>query len=162
MKTCIICLSLLTVGFAGFGQKTFSEVYFKEMLEEYKRDSNAFIINRLSENFRFSNPQGKLFHKSDIAIGGTQKTPATSEAEKIVTTIQEIQKMLENVLANDVLEPAVFQSCDLAILSGRHKTSWMSNEGKEITGDVAGTYTFQKRKGKWIFLASQQTATGEK
>ncbi|WP_018616637.1 hypothetical protein [Segetibacter koreensis] len=65
---------------------------------------------------------------------------------------------MENILANDVLEPVIFQSRDLAILSGVHKTTRVGNDGNEITGKVAGTYTFQKRKGKWIFLASQETA----
>jgi hypothetical protein len=69
--------------------------------------------------------------------------------------------MLENILANDVLEPVIIQSCDLAIVSGRHKTTWVKNEGNEITEEVAGTYAFQKRKGKWIFVASQQTSLAE-
>ena len=70
--------------------------------------------------------------------------------------------MVENVLTSNVLEPAIFQSSDLAVVSGIHKTTRIGNDGKETTGQVAGTYTFQKRKGKWIFAASQQTATDEK
>lgn len=158
----MISLALLTFGFASFAQKTFTQATLKEMLEEYKRDSKEFFINRLSEDFRYSNSQGKFLHKSDITIGGTQKIVSTSDAQKIVTTLQAIERMLGNILANDILEPVIFQSCDLAIVSGRHKTTWVGNDGNEITGEVAGTYTFQKRKGKWMFVASQQTATDEK
>ena len=162
MKRYMISLALLTFGFASFGQKTFTQSTLKEMLEEYKRDSKAFFINRLSEDFRYSNPQGKFLHKSDVAIGGTQKIVSTSDAQKIVTTLQGIEGMLESTLANEVLEPVIFQSCDLAIVSGIQKTTLPGIEGNEITGEVACTYTFQKRKGKWICEASQQTTIDEK
>jgi hypothetical protein len=46
-------------------------------------------------------------------------------------------------------------------VSGRHKTAWVRNDGNEITGEVAGTYTFQKRKGNWMFVAAQQTSLAE-
>jgi hypothetical protein len=162
MKRCIISLALLTLGFSGFAQKTFTQATLKEMLEEYKRDSNAFFINRLSEDFRYCTARGKFLNKSDIAMIGTQKTAGTSDAQNIVTTLHSIERMLENALTNDVLEPVIFQSCDLAIVSGLQKNSRVGNDGNETTGEVAGTYTFQKRKGKWIFVASQQTATNEK
>lgn len=162
MKKCMISLALLTFGFVGFAQKTFTQATLKEMLEEYKRDANEFFINRLSEDFRYSNTQGKFLHKSDITITATQKMVTTSDAQKIVTTLQAIDRMLENILAHDILEPVIFQSRDLAVVSGLHKTTGVGNDGNEITGEVAGTYTFQKRKGKWIFVASQQTATDEK
>jgi len=157
----MIFLALLTFGFAGLAQNTFKEATFKEMSEEYKKDSKAFIINRLSEDFRYSNPQGKFLLKSDIAKGGTQQIVSTSDAQKIVTTIQAIDRMLENILANDLLEPLIFQSGDLAVVTGRHKSKWLGNDGNEITGEVACTYTFQKRKGKWLFVASQQTIFAE-
>jgi len=64
MKKCMISLALLTLGFAGFAQKTFTQATLKEMLEEYQRDSNAFFINRLSEDFRYSNPQGRLYTRA--------------------------------------------------------------------------------------------------
>ena len=154
----MIFIALLTFGFASLAQSRFTQASFKEMSVEYKRDSKAFFINRLSEDFRYSNPQGKFLHKSDVARVGTQQMVSTSDAQKIVTTIQAIEKMLENILANDILEPVIFQSCDLAIVSGIQKTTWVGNDGKEISGEVACTYTFQKRKGKWIFVASQQTS----
>jgi hypothetical protein len=161
MKKYMICLALLTFGFVSWAQSTFKEATFKVMYDEYKKDSKAFFINRLSEDFRYSNPQGKFLHKSDIARGGTQKVVSTSDAQKIVTTLQAIERMLENILTNDVLEPVIFQSGDLAVVSGRHKTTWVGNDGKEITGEVAGTYTFQKSKGKWMFVAAQQTSLAE-
>ena len=157
----MIFLALLTFGFVSLAQSTFKEATFKEMSDEYNRDPKAFFINRLSENFRYSNPQGKFLHKSDVAKAGTQKIVSTSDAQKIVTTLQAIDRMLENILANDVLEPVIFQSRDLAVVSGRHKATWVGNDGNQMTGEVAGTYTFQKRKGKWIFAASQQTSLAE-
>lgn len=162
MKSCMISLALLTFVVVGFAQKTFTQATLKEMWAEYKKDSKAFFINRLSEDFRYSNPQGKFLYKSDITTGGAQKMVSQNDAQKILSTLQGIDKMLENILANDVLEPVIFQSGDLAIVSGRHKTTRVGNDGNEIAGEVVGTYTFQKRKGKWIFVASQQTATGEK
>ena len=138
MKKYIIFLALLTFGFVSLAQSTFTQATFKEMLDEYKKDSKAFFINRLSDDFRYSNPQGKFLLKSDII---------KSEAQKIVTT--------------DVLQPVIFQSCDLAIVSGIHKTTRVGNDGNEFTGEVACTYTFQKRKGKWMFVASQQTSLAE-
>ena len=158
----MILLALLTFALVGLAQSKFKEATFKEMSDEYKRDSKAFFINRLSEDFRYSNPQGKFLYKSDVARIGTQKTVSTTDAQKIVTTLQEIDRMLENFLANDILEPLIFQSSDLAIVSGRQKTTWVGNDGKEITGEVACTYTFQKRRGEWMFAASQQTAMDEK
>ena len=131
------------------------------MYDEYKKDSKAFFINRLSEDFRYTNPQGKFVYKSDVAKGGAQMIASTSDAQKIVTTLQEIDRMLENILTNEVLEPVIFQSCGLATVSGRHKATWIGNDGKEVTGAVACTYTFEKRRGKWIFVASQQTSLAE-
>lgn len=158
MKTGLISLALVTLGVVAFAQKTFTQAGLKEMWMEYKSDSKAFFVNRLSDDFRYSNPQGTFFRKGDVMKGGTQKVVNTSDAQKIVTTLQAIDRMLENILANEVLEPVIFQSGDLAILSGLHKTTWVGKEGNEISGDVAGTYTFQKRKGRWLFVASQETA----
>src|SRR5688572_5416814 len=101
MKKYMILLALLTFGFVSLAQSTFKEATFKEMSDEYKQDSKAFFINRLSEEFRYSNPEGKFLYKSDVARIGTQKTVSTSDAQKIVTTLQEIDRMLENILAND-------------------------------------------------------------
>jgi hypothetical protein len=153
MKKYIILPVFLVVGIIGIAQDRFTQVAFKEMLGEYKKDSKAFFINRLSEDFRYSNPQGKYLYKSDVAAAGKTAVVKTSDAQKIVTTIQTIETMLENALANDVLEPVIIQSSNLAIVSGIQENS---NDGK-----VACTYTFQKRKGKWMFVASQQTKLAE-
>ena len=161
MKKYIIFIALLTFGFVGLAQSTFTQATFKEMLDAYKSDSKAFFINRLSEDFRYSNPQGKFLHKSDVAAAGKTAVVTTSGAQKILTTLQAIERMLENTLANEVLEPVIFRSCDLAIVSGIQKTTWVGNDGNEIAGEVACTYTFQKRKGKWMFVASQQTSLVE-
>jgi hypothetical protein len=161
MKKYIIFLALSTFGFVCMAQSRFKEATFKEMSDEYKRDSKAFFINRLSEDFRYTNPEGKFLYKSDIAGAGSEKIMSTIDAQKIVNTLQAIDRMLENILTNQVLEPVIFQSCDLAVVSGRHTTTWVGNDGKEITGEVACTYTFQKRKGKWMFVASQQTSLAQ-
>jgi hypothetical protein len=161
MKKYMVFLALLISGFVSMAQSTFTQAIFEEMSNDYKKDSKAFFINRLSEDFRYSNPHGKFFYKSDVAKGGTQQIISTSDAQKIVTTLQAIEKMVENMLAYDVLDPVIFQSCDLAVVSGTQKTTWVGNDGNETTGEVACTYTFQKRKGKWMFLASQQTSLAE-
>ena len=161
MKKYIIFLALLTSAFVSLAQSTFTQAVFQEMSNDYKRDSKAFFINRLSEDFRYSNPQGKFLRKSDVAKGGTQQMVSTNDAQKIVATLQGIERMLENMLANDVLEPVIFNSCDLAVVSGMQKATWVGNDGNETTGEVAFTYSFQKRKGKWMFLAAQQTSVAK-
>ena len=139
MKKCIISLALLTLCFASFSQKTFTQATLKGMLEEYKRDSKVFFTNRLSSDFRGMNPEGKHVYRSDIIA---------EDAQKIVAT--------------DILKPVIFQSCDLGIVNGLHKTTRVEADGSQNTGQVACTYTFQRRKGKWMFVASQQTAMDEK
>ena len=159
MKKYILFIALLTFAFVSLAQSTFTQATFKEMSDEFKRDSKAFFINRLSEDFRYINPQGKILRKSDVAKGGTQHIFSTSDAQKIVTTLQAIDRMLESILANDVIEPVIFQSCNLAVVSGIQKTTWVGNDGNETNREVACTYTFQKRKGKWLFVACQQTSS---
>jgi hypothetical protein len=152
MKKYIIFLACLTLGFVSSGQSKFTQATLKEMLKEYNRDSKAFFINRLSNDFRYSNQQGQFLYKRDVS---------KSDAGKVVTTLQAIEGMLENALRNDILEPIILQSCDLAIVSGRHKTALVGNNGNKMAGEVACTYAFQKRKGKWMFVASQQTSLAE-
>ena len=119
-------------------QSTFTQATLKEMLDEHKKDNKAFFIDRLSEDFRYSNPKGKFLQKKDVL---------PKETAKIITS--------------DVREPVIFQSGDLAIVSGIHKTTKVETDGKEVTTDVACTYTFQRRNGKWMFVASQQTNLSE-
>lgn len=153
MKKFVIFLAFASLAYVSLGQRTFTEGSLKEMFTEYKSDSKAFFINRLSEDFRYINSQGEFLHKADVAAAGKTVVVATSDAQKILTTLQAIERMLENTLANDILEPIIFQSSDLAVMSGIQKT------GDHET--VACTHTFQKRKGKWIFVASQQTSLAE-
>ena len=148
----MIFFALLNVGFVSLAQSTFTQATLKEMSDEYKKDSKAFFINRLSEDFRYSNPQGKFLLRRDVT---------TSDPQKILTTLQAIERMLQNILGNDILEPVIFQSRDLAVVSGIHKMTPIGNEGNESTSEVACTYTFQKRKGKWMFVASQQTSLSQ-
>ena len=134
MKKYSIFFALLGLGIVGLAQDTFTKTTFQEMLEEYKKDSKAFFINRLSDDFRYSNEDGKFLYKNEIIKG---------EPQKIVST--------------DVAEPVIFQSCELATVSGLHKTIRIGKDGNETVDLVTCTYTFQKRNGKWMFVASQQT-----
>lgn len=134
MKIICITLAFLTFGFIGFAQKTFTQATLNELVAEYKKDSHAFMNNRLSENFRYINPMGAYQPQKDF-LGGT--------AQKIVNS--------------EILQPVIFQSGDLAITSGVHHSVLLDKDGKEYTRDVAATYTWQRRNDKWMFVASQQT-----
>ncbi len=138
MKKGIISLALLTFSFAGFAQKTFTKETFNELLDEYKTDSKAFFNNRLSTDFRYSDEEGKFLYRQDITSGDAQKISKT-----------------------EILEPVIFQSGDLAVVSGIHKTERVEKDGNE-NSEVACTYTFERRKNKWMFVASQQTAIVKK
>ncbi|RYE56716.1 MAG: nuclear transport factor 2 family protein [Sphingobacteriales bacterium] len=134
MKKYIITIALLTFGFITLAQNTFTQATFRELLDEYKKDNKAFLMDRLAEDFRYSNPKGKFLQKKDVIPTETAKITAT-----------------------DLLEPLVIQSGDLAVVSGIHKTTRVGADGKDVTSEIACTYTFQRRKGKWMFVASQQT-----
>jgi hypothetical protein len=138
MKKFLIFFALLTFGIVGLAQSTFTQATLQEMLDEHKKDNKAFFIDRLSEDFRYSNPKGKFLQKKDVL---------PKETAKIITS--------------DVREPLIFQSGDLAIVSGIHKTTKVETGGNEVTTEVACTYTFQRRNGKWMFVASQQTNLSE-
>lgn len=118
----------------GFAQKTFTQATFHELLDEYKKDSHAFMNNRLSEDWRYINPRGAYQLQKDF-LGGTA----------------------QNIVSTEMLQPVIFQSGDLAITSGVHRTVLLDKEGKQYTRDVAATYTWQRRNDKWMFVASQQT-----
>jgi hypothetical protein len=67
--------------------------------------------------------------------------------------------MLENILANDVLEPVIFQSCDLAILSVMHKITRVGNDGNEISGKSPVLIPFKKEKASgclWLLSKRQR------
>jgi hypothetical protein len=151
MKKFMIFLVLLISGFVSTAQSTFTEAIFKEMSNEYKRDSKAFFINRLSEDFRYSNPQGKFLYKSDVAKGGTQQIVSTSAAQKILITLQAIERMLENMLANDVLEPVIFQSSDLAVVSGIQKTNGLEMAEMKLPEKLCVPIPFKKEKASGCF-----------
>ncbi len=112
----------------------FTEATFKQILDEYKADSKAFFINRLSDDFRYMNPQGGFGNKTQIVEQNAQK-----------------------ILATEILEPVIFNSGNLASVSGIHQTVREGKDGSPTTGKVNATYTFQNRNGKWHFVASQQT-----
>ena len=82
MKKLMIFFAFLLFGLASVAQRTFSASTLKEMFVEYQKDSKAFFINRLSDNFRYSNPQGTLLRKSDVAAGGKTESLQTADAQK--------------------------------------------------------------------------------
>jgi ketosteroid isomerase-like protein len=135
MKKIIITLAFLTFGFAGFAQKTFTQATVNELFDEYKKDSKAFFINRLSDDGRYSNQQGIYLGKAAIVNGDKQ-----------------------NIVSTELLQPVFFQSGDLAVTSGIHHSVLTNKEGNQDTRDVAATYTWQRRNNKWMFVGSQQNA----
>jgi hypothetical protein len=134
MRTYFFSLALLLTSAAGFAQTTFTKATLDEILAEYKTNSKAFFTNRLSTDFRYTTSKGAYQNWGDIVSG---------EAQKILKT--------------EIIEPVIFQSGDLAVVSGIHKTERTEQDGNPVMGQVACTYTFQKRQGKWLFVASQHT-----
>lgn len=112
----------------------FTKATWQQMLDEYKANSKVFFTNRLSDDFRYMNPEGKFGNKNQIVEQNTQQ-----------------------IISTEMLEPVILNSGNLAILSGIHQTIREGKDGKPTTGRVNASYTFQNRGGKWFFVASQQT-----
>ncbi len=64
----------------------------------------------------------------------------------------------QKILKTEIAEPVIFQTGDLAVVSGIHKVERVGKDGNPVMGQVARTYTFQRRQDKWLFVASQQTS----
>lgn len=101
---------------------------------EYKTDSKAFYANRLSDDFRYATVQGNYLTKEMVLKSDKQ-----------------------NIISSETLQPIIFQSGDLAVETGIHKTVRLDKDGIERRKQVAATYVFQRRNGKWMFVSSQQT-----
>ncbi|HAK75840.1 MAG TPA: hypothetical protein DCM71_02775 [Runella sp.] len=101
---------------------------------EYKTDSKAFYANRLSDDFRYATVQGSYLTKEMVLKSDKQ-----------------------NIISSETLQPLIFQSGDLAVETGIHKTVRLDKEGIRRSKQVAATYVFQRRNGKWMFVSSQQT-----
>ena len=134
MKTKLFALALLLISTATFAQKPFTQATLNEIQEEYKTNSKAFFTKWLSDDFRYTNPKGVFQNRQDIVAQDAQK-----------------------ILKVEIAQPVIFQSGDLAVVSGIHRTERVGENGNPVTGQVACTYTFQRRQGKWMFVASQQT-----
>ena len=134
MKKLNITLVLLIFSFAGFSQKIFTQATLDKLVNEYKKDSKAFFNNRLSEDWRYINRRGG-FQYQPAFLGGTS----------------------QNIVSTELLQPVIFQSGDLAVTSGIHKTVRIDKDGNQITENTAVTYTWQRRNDKWMFVASQQS-----
>lgn len=117
---------------------SFSAKTMKEILDEYKNDSKAFFNNRLSEDFRYTNQKGNYQPQKDF-LGGTA----------------------QNIVSTELLQPVIFQSGDLAVVSGIHQTVRPDKDGRQTISQEAATYTFQRRNGKWMFVASQQNVVAK-
>jgi hypothetical protein len=134
MKKLIFTLALLIFSFAGFSQEIFTQATSDEILGEYKKDSKAFFNNRLSEDWRYINRKGGFQYQKDF-----------------------LDRPSQNIVSTEMVQPVFFQSGDLAVSSGIHKTVRIDKDGKQITENTAVTYTWQRRNGKWMFVASQQS-----
>ena len=118
----------------------FTEAMLKQILDDYKKDPKVFFNSYLSADWRYTNAKGVYQYQKEF-LGGT--------AQNIVTT--------------EMLEPVIFQSGDLAVVSGKHITAHGVEKDRSPHIDkVAATYTFQRRNGKWLFVASQQNPIEEK
>ena len=135
MKTNLFTLALLLISAGSFAQTAFTQATLNEILTEYQTNSKAFFTNRLSADFRYITPKGAYQNRNDIVV-------------------QDVQKILKVEIADAV----IFQSGDLAVVSGIHKTERSGPDGNPVMGQVACTYTFQRRQDKWMFVASQQTS----
>lgn len=135
MKTLLLLLALLLTSAGAFAQKAFTQATLNEILAEYKTNSKAFFTNRLSEDFRYLSSRGVYQNRHDIIGGDPQK-----------------------ILKTEIAELVIFQSGDLAVVSGTHKTERVGQNGNPVLGQIFCTYTFQRRQNKWMFIASQQMA----
>lgn len=138
MKKNILTLSFLAFSAGLFAQKSFTMATLNEILVEYGKDSKVFFTNRLSNDFRYISAGGTFSNRDEIVARDSQK-----------------------YLKTEVLEPKIFQSGDLVVVSGIH-AYYDSTDGTKITGKVACTYTFQLRDNKWMFIASHHTAIENK
>ncbi|OYU66996.1 MAG: hypothetical protein CFE22_06835 [Cytophagaceae bacterium BCCC1] len=115
-------------------QEPFTKETLNEILAEYKTDSKAFFNKYLASDFRYTNNKGSYQYQKEF-LGGTA----------------------QSIVATEMLQPVIFKSGDLATVSGVHKTIRTNKDGSQQTSHDAATYTFQRRAGKWMFVASQQT-----
>ena len=135
MKTNLVTLALLLMSAGSFAQTAFTQATLDEILSEYKANSKAFFTDRLSADFRYTTSKGAYQNRNDIIVGDAQK-----------------------ILKTEIAELVIFQSGDLAVVSGIHKTERTGKDGNPVMGQVACTYTFQRRENKWLFVSSQHTA----
>jgi ketosteroid isomerase-like protein len=133
MKKIMITLAFSTLSLIGFAQKNFTAETWKELLDEYKNDSKAFFANRISDDFRYPLTNGKYLGRNDV-IGWDK----------------------ENILNTEMKDPVIFQSGDLAVVTGRHVTEHgVEKSNASRTDNFGATYTWQRQNGKWMFVASQ-------
>lgn len=118
----------------GGEDNTFTTQMQQKIENEYKTDSKAFYANRLSDDFRYATVQGSYLTKEMVLKSDKQ-----------------------NIISTESLQPMIFQSGDLAVETGIHKTVRLDKDGIERSKEVAATYVFQRRNGKWMFVSSQQT-----
>ncbi len=105
----------------------------KQFIIEYNKDATAFFMDRCPEDFRYTNADGKFSGKDAL------------KSDKTYTSDSEVSEM------------KVFQSGDLAAVSGIHTWKNKQNDGKVKVNKVAFTYTLLKKDGKWWFAASHHT-----
>lgn len=122
MKTPLLLLAGLLISAASSAQTTFTRATLNGFGLEYKTNSKAFFTSRLSDDFRYTTPKGVYQTRKDVIAGDPQK-----------------------ILRTEYAEPVIFQSGDLAVVSGIHKVERVGPDGNPVGGQVACTYTFQRR-----------------
>ena len=111
MKTNLFTLTFLLVSGAGFAQTAFTQATLNDVLAEYQANSKAFFTNRLSADFRYITPKGAYQNRNDIVVLDVQK-----------------------ILKVEITDAVIFQSGDLAVVSGIHKTERSGPDGNPVMG----------------------------
>src|SRR3954463_16761693 len=110
MKKIVVFLGVITFTIATVAQKPFTKETFAKMLDEYKKNSKSFFMDRLSTDFRSTNRQGAFEYRKGIV---------SEEPQKIVST--------------EIIQPVIIQSGDVAVVTGIHKTIRVGNDGNQET-----------------------------
>ena len=90
-------------------------------------------MDRMSEDFRYINGEGKFSVKEQFRINTTRQTDS------------------------ELSDLKVRQNGNLGVISGIHTTNNKQADGSNKPNHTAFTYTIQKTNGKWLFVNSQQT-----
>lgn len=139
MKTQFFTLALLLMSTASFAQTAFTKATLDGILKDYQKDPHGFFEHSCPPDFRYIATDGSFKFLPELLKGSVN----------------------DKVLANEIQEPKIVQSGDVAVVSGIHVQERKAADGTKNSRQVACTYTFQRQKGsgsalRWMFVASQQ------